>query len=197
MSRNIETIPGPEMAQEAALLKELYEVVGAGVAFDGVYKLPAPKDPDAAAKLNEQAIAILRSQAVVYKRDDLKPADKPLQQAFKSFQRAALLNLGVTAECLNYGCCCYYMNLVKNGRMFFNLILDQTKRDRKAPAFEAVLQYFAAFYNYVVLQYADSTEHATEWWYGKVAVNPDFFMSRNNPTAGPPDRPVVDPDLLL
>ena|ERR1039457_2504519 len=109
MKPNIETIPGPGRLEEVAKLMDFYEAVGARMLPDGRFELPAPVNPTNAAILNEQAITTLRSQAV-YKRNQGNPVAKELQQAFELFQEAAALNLGVTAECFNYGCCCYYMN---------------------------------------------------------------------------------------
>jgi hypothetical protein len=196
MKPTIEVIPGPQRPEEVSRLKEMYKAAGARMTPDGRFELPAPKDPARAAILNEQAIARLRSHSI-YKRNHGKPPAPQLQQAFELLQEAAALNLGVGAECFNYGCCCYYMNLIDSGRMFFNLILDQTKRERQNPEFEKVLQYFAAFYNHVVIEHCDSIEHARAWLEGEILVNPDFFMSRRNPNATAPERPVIDPDTLL
>ncbi len=196
MTPTIETIPGSRKTEEEAQLKELYEAAGARITPDGRFELPPPKDAARAARLNEQAIATLRGEPL-FKRKQGKPPPRQLQQAFELLQVAATLNLGATPECFNYGCCCYYMNLYENGRMFFNLILDQTKGQRQKPEFERVIRYFAAFYNHVVIEYADSVEHARVWLDGEILVNPDFLMSTRNPHATPPERPVIDPDRLL
>jgi hypothetical protein len=196
MRPTIETISGPKRTEEAAQLQKLYEAAGAKINSQGRFELPSPRNPMGAAILNEQAIAALRREAI-YKRNQGNPPPPTLQEAFDLFQKAAALNLGLTAECFNYGCCCYYMNLYENGRMFFNLILDQAKREPKTAESERVIRYFAAFYNHIVVEHADCSAHARVWLDGKIVVNPDYFMSTSNPRATPPDRPVIDPDVLL
>ncbi len=177
-----------------AQLEKLYVTFGATISSNGSYVLPAATDAAIADVLNEKAFSLLHSGNVkkrVMGKPDVKQSDH-LDLAYKLFRKAASLNIGLTAETFNFGCCCYHIGDIENGLVCFNLIFDQKHQGVENYESEKVFQHLVRFYNYVVTD-------LRAWYNADELVNPNFFMSRRIPSTLPvwPQRHDFDPNVLI